>query len=215
MPLVSPIHKESASIESGSMLPLMEVFNTIQGEGFHQGKQAIFIRLAGCDVGCPWCDTMDSWDAKPYPVVPIDRMIDGLAINKKRIAVVTGGEPLMYDLTKLCKYLKKKELRTHLETSGAYELTGEWDWVCISPKKMKPPVQSVLDAAHELKIIVYNRFDLDWAETYAEQVSDRCMLYLQPEWGKQEKMLPLIREYVNINPKWHISVQLHKYLNIP
>ena len=196
-------------------LPLMESFYTIQGEGYHQGKAAYFIRLGGCDVGCVWCDVKDSWDADAHPKVSIDKIVKDAEQHSSQIAVITGGEPLMYDLDGLCEELRQKDIKTHIETSGAYPLTGKWDWVCLSPKKFKAPLPAILPLAHELKVIVCNNSDFGWAEEYAEQVNSKCKLYLQPEWDSSEKVMPLIAEYVKRHPQWQISLQIHKYMNIP
>ncbi len=196
------------------MLPLMEEFYTIQGEGFHTGTAAYFVRLGGCDVGCHWCDVKESWDASLHPPTDIEEVADR-AQHHARIAVITGGEPLMYDLTELTARLRMKGVRTHIETSGAYKLSGNWDWICLSPKKTKLPVAEVYDAADELKIIVFNRHDLIFAEDQAAKMNKDAVLFLQPEWSKKEEMMPLIIDYVMNNPKWRISLQTHKYLNIP
>ncbi len=193
----------------------MEDFYTIQGEGFYQGHAAYFIRLGGCDVGCVWCDVKESWDASAHPQVRVDEMASRAKASGSEIAVVTGGEPVMYDLAPLTEALKASGLRTHIETSGAYLLTGTWDWVCFSPKKFKSPHPSIFEQAHELKIIIYNKSDFEWAEEYAAKVSASCELFLQPEWSKEKEMLPLIIAYVKANPKWKVSLQIHKYMNIP
>ena len=200
---------------SASVLPLMEDFYTIQGEGYFQGHAAYFIRLGGCDVGCVWCDVKESWDATVHPLVSIVQIANKAKDSKSKIAVITGGEPGMYDLSMLTDTLKKAGLRTHIETSGAYPLSGEWDWVCFSPKKFKPPHPSVFSMADELKIIIYNKSDFDWAEEFAAQVKENCELFLQPEWSKEKEMLPLIIDYVKVNPSWKVSLQIHKYMNIP
>ena len=201
-------------VDQGLMLPLMEEFYTIQGEGFHKGTAAYFIRVGGCDVGCHWCDVKESWNADTHPPTSIDH-IAGNAAEYSDTIVVTGGEPLTWDMAPLTRALKAKNLQTHIETSGAYPLTGEWDWICLSPKKNKLPVAPIHDKAQELKIIVYNKHDLIFAEEQAAQVQDSCMLYLQPEWSVREKVTPLIVAYVMQNPKWKVSLQTHKYLNIP
>ncbi len=193
----------------------MEDFYTIQGEGTYQGSPAYFIRLGGCDVGCVWCDVKESWDAGLHPLVHVEKMVSNAKQSGAPIAVITGGEPAMYDLGELTHQLHAQNLRTHIETSGAYKLTGGWDWICLSPKKFKEPVESVCSMAHELKVIVYNKSDFDWAERYAAMVNSRCNLFLQPEWSKEKEMLPLIIGYVKSNPKWRISLQVHKYMNIP
>jgi organic radical activating enzyme len=196
-------------------LPLMEDFFTIQGEGNYQGHAAYFIRLGGCQVRCVWCDVKDSWEVDAHPKVAISDMVSKAKASGSRIAVVTGGEPSMHDLSALTKELKAAGLRTHIETSGAYPLTGEWDWITFSPKKFKAPHISVPPLAHELKVVIFHKTDFAWAEEYAAQVNSECKLFLQPEWSKEDEMLPLIIEYVKKNPKWAISLQTHKYMNIP
>jgi len=193
----------------------MEDFYTIQGEGYFQGHAAYFIRLGGCDVGCVWCDVKESWDAAAHPQVSVSEMVDRAKSSGSNIAVITGGEPAMYDLTELTTALKAEGLRTHIETSGAYPLTGTWDWVCFSPKKFKAPDSSVFIQSHELKVIIYNKSDFSWAEEFAEKVNTSCKLFLQPEWSREKEMLPLIIDYVKQNPKWRISLQVHKYMDIP
>ena len=200
---------------SGEQLPVMEDFYTIQGEGYFQGRAAYFIRLGGCDVGCHWCDVKDSWDADLHPVHAVDEIVDKAATFAGRIAVVTGGEPLMYELGPLTRTLKQQGFRTHIETSGAYPVSGQWDWICLSPKKFKLPDESVLQQAHELKVIIFNSSDFEFAEQFAAKVSSNCKLFLQPEWSREKKMLPLIIDYVKNNPQWEVSLQVHKYMNIP
>lgn len=201
-------------VDVGKMLPLMEAFYTIQGEGFYKGTAAYFIRVGGCDVGCHWCDVKESWNADLHPPTAIETIADQAARFSDTI-VVTGGEPLMWDMMPLTKLLKEKALKTHIETSGAYPLTGHWDWVCLSPKKRKLPIGEVYSRANELKVIVYNKDDFKFAEEQAEKVTHDCLLYLQPEWSVREKVTPFIVEYVMKHPKWKISLQTHKYLNIP
>lgn len=201
-------------VDKGVMLPLMEEFYTIQGEGFHKGTAAYFIRVGGCDVGCHWCDVKESWNAGLHPPTAIEHIV-GNAEKYSKTIVVTGGEPLTWNMEPLTKMLKEKGLQTHIETSGAYELTGVWDWICLSPKKLKPPTDEVYKRANELKVIVFNKDDFRFAEEQAAKVSKDCILYLQPEWSKREKMSPLIVDYVMQNPKWKVSLQTHKYLNIP
>jgi 7-carboxy-7-deazaguanine synthase len=196
-------------------LPIMERFYTLQGEGAYTGQAAYFIRIAGCDVGCTWCDVKESWDADLHPPIAISDLVVAAAAHAGKIVVVTGGEPLMYDLTPLTAALRTAGLRTHIETSGAHRLSGEWDWICLSPKKFKQPLEGVAACANELKIIVYNKHDLQWAEHYAEQVNSDCALLLQPEWSREKEMLPMMIEYVKNNPKWRISLQTHKYMDIP
>jgi 7-carboxy-7-deazaguanine synthase len=196
-------------------LPLMEDFYTIQGEGFYQGHAAYFIRLGGCDVGCVWCDVKESWDATLHPVTSVQSMAEKAAASGSRIVVVTGGEPVMYELSELTDQLRVRGLKTNIETSGAYPLTGTWDWVCLSPKKFKAPHSSVFEKADELKIVIYNQTDFAWAEEHAAKVKATCHLFLQPEWSKEKEMLPLIIDYVKRNPRWQVSLQVHKYMNIP
>ncbi|GCC52227.1 7-carboxy-7-deazaguanine synthase QueE [Chryseotalea sanaruensis] len=193
----------------------MEDFYTIQGEGFYQGHAAYFIRLGGCDVGCVWCDVKESWDAEAHPQVSVKEIAKRAAKSGSKIAVVTGGEPVMYELTPLTEALRAEGLLTNIETSGAYPLTGYWDWVCFSPKKFKAPHPSIYANADELKVVIYNKTDFFWAEEHAALVRQGCQLFLQPEWSKEKEMLPLIIEYVKSNPQWQVSLQVHKYMNIP
>ena len=211
-PLQSPL---SGGKENGVKLPVMEHFYTIQGEGAHTGVPAYFIRLGGCDVGCVWCDVKDSWDTDAHPQHTVQE-IAGFVQNHPKIkhVVITGGEPAMYDLAPLTDELHKHNYQIHIETSGAYELTGNIDWVTVSPKKFKAPLPSALVKAHELKVIIYNKSDFDWAEKHAQHVSSGCRLLLQPEWSKRKKVSPLIVEYVKEYPKWNISLQTHKYLGV-
>ncbi|WP_246008281.1 7-carboxy-7-deazaguanine synthase QueE [Chitinophaga lutea] len=196
-------------------LPVMESFYTLQGEGFHQGKAAYFIRLGGCDVGCVWCDVKESWDADKHPQLAIPDMVREAAANPGRIVVITGGEPLMHDLTVLTQALHKAGFRNHIETSGSSPLSGSWDWITLSPKKFKAPLPEICAKAHELKIVVYNKSDFAWAEKYAALVGKQCKLYLQPEWSRAAEMTPFIIDYVKENPQWQISLQIHKYINVP
>jgi organic radical activating enzyme len=193
----------------------MESFYTLQGEGFHQGKAAWFIRLGGCDVGCVWCDVKDSWDADKHPLRQIKDLVAEAAAHPGRLAIITGGEPLMHDCTALTSQLHLAGFTTNIETSGSSPLSGEWDWICFSPKKFKAPLPEILPLANELKIIIFNKSDFDWAEQWAAQVSPNCRLYLQPEWGKSPIVTPLIIDYIKANPKWGFSLQLHKYINVP
>lgn len=201
-------------VEEGTMLPLMEAFYTIQGEGYHKGTAAYFIRVGGCDVGCHWCDVKESWNAETHPPTAIEEIVTDAAKYSDTI-VVTGGEPLTWNMDPLTTALKEKGLQTHIETSGAYPLTGEWDWICLSPKKTKLPFGEIYEKANELKVIVYNKHDFIFAEEQAAKVSETCILYLQPEWSVREKVMPLIVDYVMKNPKWRVSLQTHKYLKIP
>ena len=201
--------------KSGSSLPVMEHFYTLQGEGFHQGKAAYFIRLAGCDVGCVWCDVKDSWDAERHPKYEVRSLVSEVCKTPAQIVVITGGEPLMHDLNELTNKLQSAGFKTHIETSGAYPLSGKWDWICLSPKKFKAPMPEIIPLANELKIVVFNKSDFDWAEKYAALVSSTCKLYLQPEWDKAAEMTPLIIEYIKAHPEWELSLQIHKYINVP
>lgn len=196
-------------------LPVMESFYTIQGEGYYQGKAAYFIRLGGCDVGCVWCDVKDSWDASKHPLQGIDEMVSAAAAYPGRMAVITGGEPLMHNLDGLTAALHEAGFQTNIETSGSSPLSGEWDWICLSPKKFKFPLPEILPLANELKVVVFNKSDFAWAEKYAALVSPSCKLYLQPEWDKSNEMTPLIVEYIKENPQWEFSLQIHKYMNVP
>jgi 7-carboxy-7-deazaguanine synthase len=195
--------------------PVMEMFYSLQGEGYHQGKAAYFIRLAGCDVGCVWCDVKDSWDASKHPVLSIETIVNSALEHPGRLAIVTGGEPLLHDLTPLTTALKAAGFQTNIETSGSSPMSGDWDWVCLSPKKFKAPLPENLPLASELKVVVFNNSDFDWAEQHAKQVASNCKLYLQPEWDKQAQITPLVIEYVKANPQWELSAQLHKYIQVP
>ena len=196
-------------------LPVMEAFYTLQGEGFHQGRAAYFIRLGGCDVGCFWCDVKESWDASKHPQHTIPAIINEAKKYPGRLAVITGGEPLMHDLTELTTSLQNAGFETNIETSGSHPLSGKWDWICLSPKKFKAPLPEILLLANELKVVVYNRSDFKWAEEYAAKVSATCKLYLQPEWSKWQQITPVIIDYIKANPQWELSMQLHKYINVP
>lgn len=196
-------------------LPVMEDFYTLQGEGFHQGKAAYFIRLGGCDVGCTWCDVKDSWDAGKHPLRNIDELVSQVKNHAGEIVVITGGEPLMHDLNFLTESLHNSGLKTHMETSGSSPLSGNWDWITLSPKKFKAPLPEILQEANELKIVVYNKSDFAWAEKWAADVNPECKLYLQPEWSKASVVTPLIVDYIKSNPQWQLSLQVHKYINVP
>ena len=196
-------------------LPLMEAFYTIQGEGFHQGKAAYFIRLAGCDVGCTWCDVKESWDASAHPKQSISDIVQNAKQFPGRIAVVTGGEPLMHDCMPLTLALHEAGFHTHIETSGAYPLSGDWDWICLSPKKFKQPLPGPVERADELKVVIYHPSDFKWAESFAAKVKPGCKLFLQPEWSRRDSMTPLISAYIMEHPQWEFSLQLHKYIQVP
>lgn len=197
------------------LLPVMEHFYTLQGEGYHQGRAAYFIRLGGCDVGCVWCDVKESWDADKHQKLTIESLKLKVKNTAAEIVVITGGEPLMYNLDELTKELQAAGLKTHIETSGAHPLSGTWNWICLSPKKYKAPQPEIIPLANELKIIIFNKSDFAWAEKYEALVSSECKLYLQPEWDKAAEMMPLIIEYIKSNPQWELSLQLHKYINVP
>lgn len=201
-------------INEGILLPLMEAFYTIQGEGFYKGSAAYFIRLGGCDVGCHWCDVKESWNPEIHPPTNIENIVNDAKLNSNTV-VITGGEPLMWNMFPLTRLLNEYKIKTHIETSGAYKLTGDWDWICLSPKKNKNPLNEIYNKANELKVIVYNLNDLEFAENEAQKVNSDCILYLQPEWGNRDKMMPIIVDYVMKNTKWKVSLQTHKYLNIP
>ncbi|MCY4215711.1 MAG: 7-carboxy-7-deazaguanine synthase QueE [Flavobacteriaceae bacterium] len=202
------------SYKTGKTLPLMEAFQTVQGEGYHQGKAAYFIRLGGCDVGCHWCDVKESWDASEHQPTSIQQIINPIP-NKLKMVVVTGGEPLMWDLNPLTKALKSRGKRVHLETSGAYPVSGSWDWFCLSPKKRKSPVTKAYELADELKVVIYNQSDFQFAIEQSRKVFSGCLLFLQPEWSKKNQMMPMIVDFVKKNPQWMVSLQIHKYLEIP
>ena len=194
---------------------MMESFYTIQGEGAFTGAPSYFIRLGGCDVGCVWCDVKESWDAHAHQAKSIQELLSLVNQAEANRVVVTGGEPCMYDLNELTNRFREDNLKLHLETSGVYEITGEWDWVCFSPKKFKKPKDSVYAKADELKVVVFHPSDLEWAQTHAQKVGDHCKLYLQPEWDRRDQVLPIILNHVRENPEWNISLQTHKYIGVP
>jgi organic radical activating enzyme len=202
-------------INGQASLPVMESFYTLQGEGFHQGRAAFFIRLGGCDVGCVWCDVKESWDASKHPQRTIEELVREAELHPGRLAVITGGEPLMHELDGLTLALQQAGFETNMETSGSSPLSGHWDWICLSPKKFKAPLPEVVKAAHELKVVIYHRSDFDWAESFAREVSPTCKLYLQPEWSKADQVTPLIVDYIKAHPQWALSLQTHKYIHVP
>lgn len=202
-------------LENGKLLPLVEDFYTIQGEGFHTGKPAYFIRLGGCDVGCKWCDAKFTWNPKTFPPVAVDEIVARAASFPAQAAVITGGEPSLYPLDYLCSELKKRNVETFIETSGTHPLSGIWNWICLSPKKQQTPVDNIHRRANELKVIIEHENDLLWAEENAAKVSADCLLYLQPEWSKYKKVIQPLVEYAKQHPKWNISIQAHKFMNIP
>jgi organic radical activating enzyme len=196
-------------------LPVMEQFYTIQGEGVHQGKAAYFIRLGGCDVGCVWCDVKESWDAGKHPLWNVEVLVSQAAQFPGEIVVITGGEPFLHNLEPLISMLKLAGKKIHIETSGSSPVSGQPDWITLSPKKFKAPLAEVIPFAHELKVVVFNKSDFQWAEKFAALVSTECRLFLQPEWEKAAEMTPLIIEYIKSNPQWQLSLQVHKYINVP
>jgi len=203
------------NLENGFSLPLMEAFHSIQGEGFFSGKSSYFLRIGGCDVGCHWCDVKESWDPNLHPLTEVDKIVEDIKKYSVKIVVITGGEPLMWNLEYLCKKLRNLDLKIHLETSGAYNLSGEFDWICLSPKKNLKPLNEVQLIADELKVIVSNKNDIKWAIDQSNKVNSDCKLYLQPEWSKKEIILPKIIDFVSKNQNWRISLQTHKYMNLP
>ncbi|MDA8535524.1 7-carboxy-7-deazaguanine synthase QueE [Flavobacteriales bacterium] len=202
-------------VDKGEMLPLMEAFYTVQGEGYFSGTAAYFLRIGGCDVGCHWCDVKESWNADLHPPTTIADILKGIAKYPVDTVVITGGEPLMWDMSKLTTALKSKGYKVHLETSGAYPYSGYFDWVCLSPKKMHAPIDAIKPLANELKVIVNNKHDFIWAEEQREGLISDCKLYLQAEWSKREKVIPMIIDFIKVNKDWTISLQSHKYMNIP
>jgi organic radical activating enzyme len=203
------------AVHTKTLLPVMEHFYTIQGEGFHQGRAAYFIRLGGCDVGCVWCDVKDSWEADKHQLYEVEQIVEWVENAGAKLAVITGGEPLMHNLDELTNALRAKGIETNMETSGSHPLSGSWNWICISPKKFKAPLQSIFPRADELKVIIFNKSDFAWAEKFATEVRPGCKLYLQPEWEKSSQMLPLIIEYVKAHPQWELSLQVHKFIQVP
>lgn len=213
---VESLNTEQAELlKQGKLLPVMEDFYTIQGEGFNSGKAAYFVRVGGCDVGCHWCDVKESWDASLHPLVNADEVVEKVLQSGSKAVVITGGEPLQYNMDYITAEFKKKNIETFIETSGAFPLSGNWDWICLSPKKTMSPLEEVYKKANELKVIVYNKNDFDWALGQAKKVSKDCLLFLQPEWSKSNDMMPLIVEFVKIHQNWMVSLQSHKYMNIP
>ncbi len=202
-------------LQEGKILPIMEEFYSIQGEGFHTGKPAYFLRVGGCDVSCHFCDVKESWDADLHPAIPTDEVIEHIKENISKAVVVTGGEPLLYNMNYLCQKLKEVHVQTFLETSGSSPLSGVWDWICLSPKRNAPPLPAIFPFANELKVVIHNASDFAWAEQNASQVGKNCLLLLQPEWSQRHVITPLIVDYVLAHPKWNISIQSHKYIHIP
>jgi organic radical activating enzyme len=220
--LINPYDKKSycllmptVNTSADTMLPVMEAFYTLQGEGFHTGKAAYFIRLGGCDVGCVWCDVKESWDAAKHPLQTVEQIVKNALQFPGRMAVITGGEPLMHNLNALTAALHEAGFSINIETSGSSPLSGQLDWICVSPKKFKAPLTEVLENAHELKVVVFNKSDFEWAEKHAAMVPAQCKLYLQPEWDKRNEMTPLIVNYIQQHPQWQLSLQTHKYIGVP
>ncbi len=206
---------QQQKLDNGELLPVMEMFYSIQGEGYHTGKAAYFVRIGGCDVGCHWCDVKEAWDASLHPLTRIEDILNSILLQKVRSVVITGGEPLIYNLDLLCKLLRENHIDIFLETSGTYPLSGSFDWICVSPKQQMTPRKDMLQLADELKVIVFNERDFLWAEKNLDGVKRKCLLYLQPEWSRYDKMLPKIIYYILENPNWMISLQSHKFMNIP
>ncbi len=207
--------KDQYFLKEDRELPIVEEFYSIQGEGFHMGKPAYFIRIGGCDIGCAWCDTKFSWDSDLHPVVAVDKVVQNLISTGAIAAVITGGEPLMYNLGYLCQQLKNKNIETFIETSGAYPLSGIWDWICLSPKMQQPPIEEIYGLAHELKVIIAKPSDINWAIKNATLVNNTCKLFLQPEWKSYRDIIPVIIDFVKLNPVWRVSLQAHKFMHIP
>ncbi len=201
--------------ENGRKLPLIDDFYTIQGEGYHTGKAAYFIRIGGCDIGCKWCDTKISWNADLHKLEPVDNVINNIKKTPAKTLVITGGEPLNYNLDYLCKRVTENNIKTFLETSGTNKITGKWNWICLSPKQQSPPFEENYKRADELKVIISEVSDIKWAEECSGKVNSDCKLYLQPEWSKSKSITYDIIDYIKKNPKWNISIQMHKYLKIP
>lgn len=203
------------TLENNIRYPVMEAFYTLQGEGAHSGRAAYFIRLGGCDVGCVWCDVKDSWDASKHPMQTVREIVEGALAFPGRLVVITGGEPLMHNLAPLTGALHQHGFTINIETSGAHPASGHLDWICLSPKKFKAPLPGILPLAHELKVVIFNKSDFEWAEDFAARVSGNCRLFLQPEWEKREQMTPLIINYIHEHPQWGLSLQTHKYIGVP
>lgn len=206
---------QNIALQEGKLLPLMEEFYSIQGEGYNTGKAAYFIRLGGCDVGCRWCDVKESWNPSKHPPTPTKAIVANIIACKAKAVVITGGEPMMYNLNPLCEELKSASVSIFIESSGAYPLSGNWDWLCISPKRQQAPLPNTLMHANEIKVVIQEEDDLLWAEENATKAPSNCLLYLQPEWSKANKIMPLLTNYVMQHPKWRISIQTHKYMGIP
>jgi 7-carboxy-7-deazaguanine synthase len=213
--MITETENNNKLLNEGLILPVMEEFYSIQGEGHNTGKAAYFLRIGGCDVGCHWCDIKESWNADLWPLTPTDDVIANIEKCPAKAVVITGGEPLQYNLNYLCGKLKEKGILTFLETSGSCEPSGKWDWICLSPKRKSPPLPQLLAKADELKVIIHDKADFEWAEQNLKLVNHKAILLLQPEWSRRKEMIPLIVEYILQHPEWNISLQSHKYMNIP
>ncbi len=209
------MHKEKDIFDGGKKLPVMEEFYTLQGEGYNMGKAAYFVRIGGCDVGCSWCDSKESWNAELFPPLNVDNVVQNAKETQANTVVITGGEPSLYPMDYFTSQLQSNGMLTMVETSGAHKLSGSWDWVCLSPKRNSPPHASVYNIANELKVIIQRKSDLKWAEANAELVNKNIPLFLQPEWSVAKELMPLLTEYIMKNPKWRMSLQSHKYMGIP
>jgi organic radical activating enzyme len=207
--------EQKQCLAEGKLLPVMEMFMTLQGEGTHTGLASFFIRIGGCDIGCHWCDVKESWNASVHPLIPLNEIMRRVEENHARTVVITGGEPVYWNLEPLTSELKKRNIKIHLETSAAYPIKGHFDWICLSPKKNKHPLPQNWEKADELKVIIYNQHDFKWAEECRKNVKSTCNFYLQPEWSRANDMTPKIIEYIQKNPHWKLSLQTHKYLGIP
>lgn len=206
---------DTASLDGGRLLPVAEDFYTVQGEGFHAGRPAYFVRLGGCDVGCEWCDAKYAWNPRLFPPVGINEIVGRVVASGAQTVVVTGGEPLLYPLEPLTAALKRSGVRIFLETSGSHPFSGSFDWVCLSPKRRRPPLDEAFARAHELKVVIGCEEDFAWAEQNAARVGEGCRLFLQPEWSAAERMMSAIVDYAKAHPRWCISLQTHKYMRIP
>ena len=206
---------QQKQLDEGMLLPVMEMFYSLQGEGYNTGKAASFLRIGGCDVGCHWCDVKESWDASIHPLTSVEKIVETVCSFPAKAVVITGGEPLMYNLDLLCSLLKGQGISIFIETSGVYPISGRFDWICLSPKANHPPLAELMLMADELKVIIHDESDFGWAEENAGLVKSKCLLYLQPEWSQHKTMLPIIVDYVQKNPKWMVSLQSHKFMNIP
>ncbi len=207
--------QQEEQFSSGKLLPVMEEFISLQGEGIKTGTAAYFLRVGGCDVGCYWCDVKESWDASLHPLVQTEDVISRIKESGMQTVLITGGEPLLYPMDYLCQQLKDIKVNRFLETSGSEKLSGEWEWICLSPKKNAPPFPEIYSKANELKVIITSPSDLAWAESEAKKVNPNCEILLQPEWSKRNEITPILVSYIIENNQWKLSLQAHKYINIP